>query len=221
MSLKTRSSSTIAKQDQQSAPAGRAPQQRRYQDDHDVQLMLALRDGDDEAFVQLVERNTPKVHGLIYRFLGSPDQVDDLTQEVFLRVYRTAKRYKPTAKFSTWLYRVTANLCFNVIRSRKKGNTYQLDFTDSNNETVHREIADNSAGPPWAGIDALELQSAVAKALDQLPENQKLAIILNKYEDKSYDDIAEVLDCSTMAVKSLLSRARCNLKDLLARYLRD
>lgn len=209
---------SITRQPEQTDAA--SPAARLDDDRRDVQLMLALKRGNLAAFDELVERNTPKIHGLVFRFLGSPEQVEDLTQEVFLRVYRTAKRYKPTAKFSTWLYRVAANLCFNVIRSRKKATVYQLDYTDGNDETVHREIADDSAEAPWQSMTDLELQHVLRDALEQLPENQKLAIILNKYENKSYEDIAEVLDCSTMAVKSLLSRARGNLKDTLAKYLR-
>jgi RNA polymerase sigma-70 factor, ECF subfamily len=186
-----------------------------------VKLMLDFQDGDRAAFEQLVERNTRKVHALVYRFLGDPDAVQDITQEVFLRVYRTAQRYEPRAKFSTWLYRIVANLCFNVLRSRKRGRPVSLDLTGADDgETYHRNLPDEKHAPPEASTDEQELSQKVSQAVEQLPENQKIAIILNKFESKSYEEISEILDCSTMAVKSLLSRARANLRDTLSRYVK-
>ncbi|MFP4053946.1 MAG: RNA polymerase sigma factor [Phycisphaerae bacterium] len=183
--------------------------------------MLRFQQGDESAFEELVERNTRKVHALVYRFLGDPSQVDDLTQEVFLRIYRTAERYQPKAKFSTWLYRIVANLCFNVLRSRKRGRPVSLDLTGAEDgETYHRDLPDEKHAPPEASTDTEELRHKVSEAIQQLPENQKLAIILNKFEGKSYEDISEILTCSTMAVKSLLSRARANLRDSLWRYVK-
>ncbi len=183
--------------------------------------MLRFQDGDREAFEELIRRNTHKVHALVYRFLGDPQQVEDLTQEVFLRVYRTVRSYKPRAKFSTWLYRIVANLCFNVLRSRKKGRPVSLEtIAGEDGESYHREVEDEHSDGPGAGLDEQELQQVIAEAIEQLPENQRIAIVLNKFENKSYEEISEVLRCSTMAVKSLLSRARGNLRDALGRYIR-
>jgi len=191
-------------------------------EDDDVKLMLRFQNGEHEAFEELVNRNAPKVNTLIYRFLGDPGQVEDLTQEVFLRVYRTAKRYMPTAKFSTWLYRIAANLSFNVLRAKRRGQPIPLDTVHSDDgETFYRDVPDERLTPPHDHLDAEELRGKVAEAINQLPENQKVAIILNKYEQKSYDEIAIILDCSTMAVKSLLSRARSNLRQSLMRYVRQ
>jgi len=183
--------------------------------------MLRFKYGDREAFDQLVARNTHKVHALIFRFLGDPAQVEDLTQEVFLRVYRTASRYKPTAKFSTWLYRIVANLSFNVLRSRRKAHPVQLEISGpEEGESYYRDVADDRYESPRANLDTSELRQKVAEAINELPENQKIAIILNKYEQKSYEEIAQIVNLSTMAVKSLLSRARGNLRNSLMRYLR-
>jgi RNA polymerase sigma-70 factor (ECF subfamily) len=191
-------------------------------EDEDVQLMLRFQQGERDAFDQLVQRNTHKVHALIFRFLGDPSQVEDLTQEVFLRVYRTVLRYQPTAKFSTWLYRIVANLSFNVLRSRRKVHPVQLEVPSSEEgESFYRDVPDDRHESPKADLDAGELRDKVAAAVNNLPENQKIAIILNKYEEKSYEEIAEILDLSTMAVKSLLSRARTNLRGTLMRYLRN
>ncbi|HOF17469.1 MAG TPA: sigma-70 family RNA polymerase sigma factor [Phycisphaerae bacterium] len=182
--------------------------------------MLRLRDGDDGAFAELVQRNTPKVHGLVFRFLGDPQAVDDLTQEVFLRIYRTAGRYQPAAKFSTWMYRIVANLAFNVLRTRRKGHAVPLEVSDTRDgETFFADVRDDKTHAPHQRLADDELQAQVARAVAELPENQKIAIVLNKYEDKSYEDIAEVLDCTVMAVKSLLSRARENLRVSLEKYI--
>ncbi|HUU59071.1 MAG TPA: sigma-70 family RNA polymerase sigma factor [Phycisphaerae bacterium] len=183
--------------------------------------MLRFQGGETAAFEELVRRNTSKIHALVYRFLGDPGVVEDLSQEVFLRVYRTAPRYQPTAKFSTWLYRIVANLSFNVLRDRRKGRRVQLDVPGSDDpEALYRNVPDDHGPRPHHDMDAHELEQKVAQAISALPGNQKIAIILNKYESKSYEDIAAILGCSTMAVKSLLSRARGNLRESLSRYLR-
>ncbi len=181
--------------------------------------MLRFQKGERSAFDQLVERNVGKVHALIYRFLGGGEQVEDITQEVFLRIFRTAPRYQPTAKFSTWLYRIVANLSFNVLRDRRKGQLLQWD-APGDQEDAYRDVPDDEAPPPQKDLDSAELSQHIARAIDALPETQKIAIVLNKFEHKNYEEIAEVLGCSTMAVKSLLSRARGNLRQALARYLK-
>ena len=186
--------------------------------DEDAQLMLRFRDGEEAAFEELVQRNVNNVHALIYRFLRDSSVVDDITQDVFLRIYRNAGRYEPTAKFSTWLYRIVANLCFNVSRSRKKGRPISLD-TVIENENVRRDVPDEAQPAPSAGLDAAELQKQIEAAIGELPENQRAAIVLNKYENKNYEEIAAVLDTTPPAVKSLLSRARANLRESLKRYM--
>ncbi len=182
--------------------------------------MLAFQQGQQEAFRRLVERNETKVFAMIYRLVGDHALAEDLTQEVFLRVFRTAARYKPMAKFSTWLYRIAANVALNAIRAQRKRKFAGLQMTESEDgATWHRDVPDTrNAAPQWH-LDAAELHEKLAKAIAALPENQRIAITLNKFEHMSYQEIADILDCSTMAVKSLLARARCNLRDALARYL--
>jgi len=182
--------------------------------------MLRFQQGDESAFEDLVHRNTPRVHGLVFRFLRDASMVEDLTQEVFLRIYRTADRYVPKARFSTWLYRIVANLSFNVLRSRKHARTMRLEISDGGDgETFFADVTDQKTEAPDAGLNRAELRAHLNEAIEKLPENQKVAIILNKYEQKSYEEISEVLDCTTMAVKSLLSRARQNLRETLRRYV--
>lgn len=188
------------------------------QQDENVQLMLKFQAGDTSAFDELVKRNVNTVHALVFRFLSDPSQTEDITQEVFMRVFRNAANYKPTAKFSTWLYRIVANLCFNVMRASKKNRHLSLDPAGSEDSRI--DVPDQVNLTPDEEMSRQELRLQVKQAVDNLPENQRVAIILNKYENKSYEEIAQVLSTTTMAVKSLLSRARANLKDSLGRSLK-
>ena len=181
--------------------------------------MLRFKGGDFSAFEKIVHRNTQKVHSLIYRFMGPGGHVDDISQEVFLRVFRAADKYQPLAKFSTWLYRIVAHLSFNALKSRKRKRLVSLESTSTEDgETFSWDIEDNRFTQPHVDLDAEELGRKVAEAVSQLPDNQRIAIVLNKYENKNYEDIAQVLNISTMAVKSLLSRARGNLRITLKHY---
>ena len=184
--------------------------------------MLAFQAGDQEAFRRLVKRSQSKVYAVIYRLIPNHAQVEDLTQEVFLRVFRTAARYRPMAKFSTWLYRIASNVALNALRSRRKMKLSSLELGDADDESSwRRDVPDTRSAAPAMGLDAEELEGSILAAIAELPESQRIAITLNKFEHLSYQEIAKVLDCSTMAVKSLLSRARCNLRAALVRHLGD
>lgn len=188
--------------------------------DADVHLMMLFQDGNEDAFAQLIRRNQHKVFSIIYRFLGDRAEAEDLSQEVFLRVYRTCGRYEPTAKFSTWLYRIATNISLNAIRNRSRFHPLSIEVRPDDSDDFQREIADDSTPAPGASMAADELSQVVLSAVEALPEQQRVAIILNKYEGMSYEDIASILACTVMAVKSLLSRARSNLKSKLLPYLR-
>lgn len=191
--------------------------------DPNVQLMLQFQQsGDQNAFASLVDRNQKKVYSIIYRFVLDRAEAEDLTQEVFLRVYRTAARYTPTAKFSTWLYRIAVNVSLNALRSRARTKTMSLALPqDSDNEDYPRAVEDPRGDMPNQGLEDSELKGRIAEAIETLPENQRIAIVLNKFESLSYEEIAKILNLSMMAVKSLLSRARSNLKDSLDPYLEN
>lgn len=182
--------------------------------------MLAFQNGQQPAFRELVERNQAKIFAMTYRLVGDRAHAEDLTQEVFLRVFRTAGRYKPMAKFSTWLYRIAANVALNAIRAERKRKMAGLDMPEAEDgSSWQRDVPDIHSAPPHSHLDAAELQAKLNQAIAALPENQRIAVTLNKYEHMSYQQIADVLNVSTMAVKSLLARARCNLRDAMARYL--
>ena len=173
--------------------------------DPDVAAMLRFQAGDGSAFEELVLRHQKNVLNLVYRYLGDAVQAEDVSQEAFLRVYRARSSYSPTAKFSTWLYRITVNLCLNQIRSRRTTGALP-------------EIASGEA--PGADLDRVELQKAVKDAVDGLPENQRMAVLLARFEELSYEEICKVMDLSLEAVKSLLHRAKETLKEKLGPYVK-
>ena len=186
--------------------------------DYDVRLMLAFQKGDDLAFQELVERNHARVIGLIHRFITDASDAEDLAQEVFLRVYRARQSYQPAAKFSTWLFRIAANISLNALRSRSnRRDNVSLDQV-AESQDGPREIPDPSSPAPDHHLREAELSEKVREAIRALPEKQQVAVILNKYEDMSYADIGRALGCSPTAVKSLLARARDNLKGHLSHY---
>ena len=191
--------------------------------DPDVALMLTLKAGDESAFTELVHRHQARVITLIYRFVGNEAEAEDLAQEVFLRVYRTRERYQPKARFSTWLYRIAANISLNALRSRSRRRSISVPLACDSEETqegkTSEHVADHRLLTPGARMEHSEVREQIRGAVDQLPESQKVAVILNKYEEMSYEDIAAVMGCSTMAVKSLLARARSNLREKLQYYV--
>jgi RNA polymerase sigma-70 factor (ECF subfamily) len=148
--------------------------------------------------------------------LGSNSDVEDIAQQVFVRVWKSAKRYVPRAKFTTWLLKITRNLVFNELRRRSRHAQVPLQLEPEEEE---RPIKDERAMAPDAALLERELQGAIEAAIARLPETQRMAVVLRRYDDLSYEQIAEVLDQSVPAVKSLLFRARTELRTHLSRYL--
>jgi RNA polymerase sigma-70 factor (ECF subfamily) len=188
--------------------------------DYDAQLMLAFQRGDELAFQELIERNHSRVIGLAYRFVGSRAEAEDLAQEVFLRIYRARHTYRPTAKFSTWMFRIAANVSLNALRDRANRRDDVSMEQLAGEEKGPVTVADPETPSPEHRMGQLEFRRKVQEAIGELPEKERIAVVLNKYEGFSYADIARTLGCSTMAVKSLLARARENLKERLLLYVR-
>jgi RNA polymerase sigma-70 factor (ECF subfamily) len=193
-----------------------SPPARTEEDAEDVRLMELVSAGDSSAFEQLVERHQRLVIGTVGRMLGNTSDAEDIAQQVFVRVWKSAKRYVPRAKFTTWLLKITRNLVFNELRRRSRHPQVPLQ---SESEEEERPIRDENAIAPDASMLEQELQKAIDAAIANLPETQRLAVILRRYEELSYEEIAETLDQSVSAVKSLLFRARTELRTSLQRYL--
>jgi len=172
------------------------------------ELMARIAEGDESAFEILVNRHQTSVLNLIYRFIGDRTRAKDLAQEVFLRVWQSAKSYEPKAKFTTWIYRITANLCLNELKSSRRKKWLQfLRFGDNLENTVEETLVDDRASPEDILL-AKERSRQIANALQSLPENQRMALILKRYDDLSYQEIAKILNCSISAVESLIVRAK-------------
>jgi RNA polymerase sigma-70 factor, ECF subfamily len=186
------------------------------EDTEDVRLMQLVGRGDTAALEELIERHQSLVAGTVARMLGSNSDVEDIAQQVFIRVWKSARRYVPRAKFTTWLLKITRNLVFNELRRSKRHAHVPLQTNPGAEEFP---VKDEVNPGPDAALLETELQQAIEQAITQLPESQRMALILRRYEQLSYEEISEVLDLSVPAVKSVLFRARTELRARLSRYL--
>ena len=190
--------------------------------DPDVQRMLRVRDDDEAAFGELVEAYQNRLIGIFTHILHDNAAAEDLAQEAFLRVYRARHRYQPTAKFATWLFRIANNLATNRLRSLSRRKEVSLKGTDSGQQSLRsaEQLAMEKSGlMPGRQFDKQEMREVVRQSLDTLNDRQRMALLLNKFEHMSYADIAASMDLSVQAVKSLLTRARENLRLQLEPYL--
>ena len=191
-------------------------QGRSEEDAEDVRLMGLVGRGDTNALEKLIERHQALVAGTVARMLGSNSDVEDIAQQVFIRVWKSARRYVPRAKFTTWLLKITRNLVFNELRRTKRHAHVPLQPEPG---TEDPPLKDETNLAPDASLLEVELRRTVEEAILQLPETQRLALVLRRYEQLSYDQIAEILDLSVPAVKSVLFRARTELRSQLSKYL--
>ena len=189
--------------------------------DPDIRLMLRVRGDEPGAFEELVEAFQHRLVAVMHHLVGSADEAEDLAQEVFLRVYRSRKKYRPRSKFSTWLFTIANNLALNALRSRSRRPVVPLDVRDSGplGPRPAEQLARDRTAQPAQRMQQQELVGVIQRALENLNERQRMAVILNKFEDMNYADIAEVMGLTTQAVKSLLSRARTNLRQELQAYI--
>jgi RNA polymerase sigma-70 factor (ECF subfamily) len=188
----------------------------------DVQLMLDVKSGDDSSFELLLRKYRAPVVNFLYRMVRDTGAAEDLAQEVFLRVYRARSQYQPTAKFTTWMFRIATNLALNALRDRRhRQMEISIDQSavgysgDGENEQPAMEIADRQ---PTIEVDLIQRDRTdlIRRAVESLPEKQRAAVLLHKYQEMDYDQIARVLGCSESALKSLLFRAYETLRGELA-----
>jgi RNA polymerase sigma factor (sigma-70 family) len=189
----------------------------RSEDDaDDLRLMQLVGRGDTEAFEELIKKHQALVAGTVARMLGSNSDVEDIAQQVFIRVWKSARRYVPRAKFTTWLLKITRNLVFNELRRTKRRAHVPLQPEAGAEDPP---LKDEMNLTPDASLLEAELQRTIEEAIGQLPETQRMALVLRRYEQLSYEQIADVLDLSVPAVKSVLFRARSELRSRLSKYL--
>lgn len=183
--------------------------------EHDAQLMLRVRDGDTASFGLLLDRHRVPVIHFVYRMIQNQAIAEELAQEVFLRVYRSRATYEPTAKFTTWLFRITTHLALNWIRDRKNERRQQSLDSEAPEGTAPLQVADLGPNVEQSMVRKARMDE-IRSAISGLPDKQRAAVMMHKYEEMDYHQIAGVLECSESAVKSLLFRAYESLRSKLA-----
>lgn len=197
---------------------------RYQQSDPDVRLMMRVRDDDAGAFEELVRRYQGRLVRLFHHIGPSAEVAEDLTQEVFLRIYRSRAKYEPGAKFATWIFTIAGNVARNAARSQgRRKEIAEADTRrsrdDSEGNLLTKVALDASGLMPARLVEGEERAEMVRQAVDKLGERQRMALMLSRFENMSYVEIAEAMGLTSKAVKSLLSRARVNLRDALAEYI--
>jgi RNA polymerase sigma-70 factor (ECF subfamily) len=182
--------------------------------EYDAELMLRVKEGDGASFAVLLGKYRSPVIHFLFRMVQDPGVAEELAQEVFLRVYRSRSTYEPTAKFTTWLFRIATHLALNWLRDGKNEKT-QERLDDTSADAPNRDVADRKPSVEQALVSEVRLDE-VRRAVAGLPEKQRAAVIMHKYEEMEYSQIAKVLSCSESAVKSLLFRAYETLRARLA-----
>jgi RNA polymerase sigma-70 factor, ECF subfamily len=185
----------------------------------DFTLIRAVQAGDHQAFESLVRRYQRQVANLIYLTMGSRDDVDDIAQEIFIRVYRSLSKFKFDASFFSWLYRITMNLCIDEIRKRKIRRMLSLDYLTEDALEKSRKSKDYTIASD--SVLTEEKRQVIQSALQQLTPEHREVLVLREYQDLSYNEIAEILDLRLEAVKSRIFRARLELKNLLSNYFEE
>ncbi len=190
----------------------------RWRQDPEVRLMLRVRDGDAAAFVELERIYRTRVLGWFCRRLGDRSEAEDLTQDVFLRLYRARGSYKPRARFATWVFHITQNVARNALRSRRRRPCVRLETAASEPGMVETLLPDR-AEPPSRPLERDELAGVVRAAVAGLAGRQRVAVELHQFEDRTYSQVAAELDMTPKAAKSLLYRARNQLRQILAAFV--
>lgn len=185
-----------------------------YLEDPDVKLLLLFKNGDRRAFETFMKQYYPLVLNFAFRYVANKTIAEDIAQEVFIKVFKSIRTYHPKAKAKTWLFTIVRNVSLNTLRSQKKIvlSTNQSYAADSENEI---QFEDSRLSPPSKNMIDKERAERIQKAIKELPENQRTAVILRRYEELSYKEIAHIMKTSEKAVKSLLNRAKENLKKTL------
>ena len=192
-------------------------------DAHDKNLMVLIAGGDEEALRELIKKHQGAVYGTIVKMLGDPVEAQDLAQQVFVRLYRAAAGYRATAQFKTWMFTIVRNLVFNEHRRRSRATLVPLYSPENESSgfggSSNLDLPDRTTKTPEESTLQREMMRAIDEAILLLPEQQRLAIVLRRYDEFSYEEIARILKTSVPATKSLLFRARETLRVALQDYL--
>lgn len=180
----------------------------------EIELIRRIANGDDDAFRTLFDRHYRLAYSVIYKHIGVQTIAEDLVQEAFLRVYKAAPRYEAKAKFSTWFYTVVTNLCLNYKRDKARDRLRLVSGAGEDGGNLLEQLA-QTVEHNFEQMEQNERAEVIQAAIQELPEKQRMALILSRYEDKSYEEVAKIMNVTVPAVKSLTSRARVTLKEKL------
>ncbi len=187
---------------------------------HDKVLMARIAEGDEVALRELIEKHQGIVYGTIAKMLDDPAEANDLAQQVFIRIYKAAPAYQPKARFRTWMFTIVQNLVFNEHRRRRRATIVSLNQEpDETGIKAEMDLPDTKNLPPDEGALQKEMLQQVDRAILALPYQQRLAVVLRRYDEFSYEEIAAILKTSVPSTKSLLFRARETLRTVLKDYL--
>ena len=182
----------------------------------DESLIAHISVGNESAFEELVQRHQVKVLNLIYYFLNDRWEAEDVAQEVFLKVWKHASKFKGKSKFSTWLYRIVINTCLNHKRCGEKESNHRDSISNPANGLNNPELVENTQCNPHQVMEKRERKTIVNQAIRLLPQNQRMALILSRFEGYSYAEIAELMNVSVSSTESLLFRAKQNIAKILS-----
>lgn len=185
------------------------------------ELIEKLIQGDEKAFKSFFDHYKKKVYNTAAGFLTNTEEAEDITQEVFIQVFRSIKHFKKNSQLSTWIYRITVTKCLDLLRKKKakKRIAFITDIFEKND--IDKKESFVNYEHPGVETDRIELSARLFREIDKLPENQRIAFVLNKVEQLGYREISEIMDTSVPAVESLISRAKANLKKKLEKYYRN
>ena len=186
---------------------------------HEENLVDLLKAGDEDAFKHIYDQNKDKVINICYRFTGNLEAAEDLTQVVFIEVWRSIKHFRKGSKLSTWIYRIATTRSIDYVRSQKSKKRFAF-LSSLHDDQLTEKLADHFSQDPETKLEDEDRKKIIDWALNTLPENQRIAFTLSKYDELSYKEIAEVLETSLSSVESLIHKAKKNLEVRLTKYFK-
>ncbi len=201
------------------APSPNSRMRAAWRNDPDVRLMQRVKAGDNDAFSQLQQRYAARIFGYLYRQLRDRSEAEDYTQEVFLRLYRSRLRYEPRARFATWIFHITQNVARNALRSRRRHPSVNLDPVISTSQQLFEVMLCDRGDSPSRPLERDEIAGVVRAAVAELAQRQREAVELHQFHNRTYAQVAEELDMTPKAAKSLLYRARNQLREVLTPFM--
>ncbi|MGA2261036.1 MAG: sigma-70 family RNA polymerase sigma factor [Acidobacteriota bacterium] len=189
------------------------------QRDPDATLMIAFQDGNEEAFDHLLDKYQGPIVNFIYKFVNNTAEAEELAQEVFLRVYRARHRYQPKARFAAWIYRIAANLSIKEADRKRRMHFWSHNYNSAEDSPAMEEHFRDPAPDAERRLISTEMGQVIRRAIRSLPRNEKIALVLRRYQELSYKEIAEIMDCTEAAVKTYIHRGKLHVRTQILPYL--